>query len=250
MELDISAICVSGLVRESNEDMAAVGSALIRDGEFSMRKTVGADDWFFLLVSDGMGGHEKGGYASEYTLDSVRKAVEKGVLSSPPDFPDWMNALAGAELDRMSVEKGLSRGMGCTLTGVFWTAGRIWLVNAGDSRTYRLRDGILRMLTRDQNLHELYGTPVPEGKRLYNCIGGGTGSSFAAVDDMSGRLLGGDRLLICSDGLTDMVSDDEMEAVLASGLSAAEAAAALAEAAEKNGGADNISVVIADIDIK
>ena len=72
--------------------------------------------------------------------------------------------------------------MGCTLTGIVWMQGKTLLVNIGDSRTYRLRDGMLRQLTSDQTLHERDMVPLPAGKALYNCIGAGCDTEAYILD--------------------------------------------------------------------
>lgn len=131
--------------------------------------------------------------------------------------------------------------MGCTLTGVIWHYGRIWLVNAGDSRTYRFREGMLRQLTTDETERGITGDPNAN-KLLLNCLGGGT-DGHLHVDSLDGKLLEGDVLLICSDGLNDMVSDEEIEAALLDGATAAD----LYRMACEGGGVDNTSVIIAKI---
>jgi len=118
-------------------------------------------------------------------------------------------------------------------------------VNVGDSRTYRLRDGMLRQLTVDQTLHERDLVPLPAGKALYNCIGAGCDTE-AGIQDISGRLMESDRILVCSDGLSDMLEDDVIERLLAEG-GPEESCAVLVDTAKRNGGVDNITVIVADI---
>ncbi len=96
-------------------------------------------------------------------------------------------------LDRKAREEWQSKAMGCTLTGLVWMQGMTLLVNVGDSRTYRLRDGILRQLTLDQTLLERDMVPLPAGKALYNCIGAGCDTE-PSVQDITGRVMELDRI--------------------------------------------------------
>ena len=131
--------------------------------------------------------------------------------------------------------------MGCTLTGIVWHYGRIWLINAGDSRTYRFRNGILRQLTTDETDFGYTGDPNAS-KLLLNCVGGGLEGRLT-IEDIAGKLLEADTLLICSDGLTDMVPEEQIETALAEGAKAADLYRMACEA----GGADNTSIILATI---
>ena len=131
--------------------------------------------------------------------------------------------------------------MGCTLTGVIWHYGKTYLVNAGDSRTYRFRDGFLRQLTTDETERGITGDNNAS-KLLLNCIGGGC-EGYLRISSLDGKLLPGDILLVCSDGLSDMVSDDAIEEALANGATAED----LFNMACEGGGVDNISIILASI---
>ncbi len=112
------------------------------------------------------------------------------------------------------------------------------MFNIGDSRVYRLRDGILRQLTTDHSMKELTRNPDYPSNIIYNCFGLEK-DFFADVKDVSNMLLPDDIVLVCSDGLSDMLPDDEIEALLPSG------AEALLSAAKNAGGEDNITFIIA-----
>lgn len=124
--------------------------------------------------------------------------------------------------------------MGCTLTGVVWLEDRAWLINAGDSRTYLFRDGIVEQLTVDEE---------NETGLLTNCIGGGL-DTVLSVTEITERLQDGDIILICSDGLADVVNDDYLEYFLMNSVSPAEE---LAEWAMENGSTDNVSIIAARV---
>ncbi len=243
MKLAIQAICHKGLVRDNNEDAVSIGGVFLRDSELDITVSTPSDGWFHLLVSDGMGGHENGEEASEFCLAEIKEQLALHQIT-PDNFEDEIREAAhyiSYKLNGLAAERGQLRPMGCTLTGVIWHYGRIWLVNAGDSRTYRFRGGMLRQLTTDETERGITGDPNAS-KLLLNCLGGGT-DGHLHVDSLDGKLLEGDVLLICSDGLNDMVSDDEIEAALSDGATAAD----LYRMACEGGGVDNTSVIIAKI---
>ena len=243
MKLSVQAICHKGLIRDGNEDAVSVGGLLLRDNSAEMTVDTPEDGFFYLLVSDGMGGHEAGEEASEFALNEIREQLNLHQIQ-PDTFEDDIREAARYityKLNGFAVERGQDLPMGCTLTGVLWHYGRTWLVNSGDSRTYRFRGGLLRQLTVDETERGLTGDPSAD-KRLLNCLGGGTQGRLT-VEDISGKLLSGDTLLICSDGLSDMVPDEEIEQTLAAGVAAKDLLRMACEA----GGADNISIITAKI---
>ena len=235
-----------GCVRDSNEDMILVGITPVRDADICVEKDITTEDRFCVLVSDGMGGHDNGEVASEHTLVQIRAAI----MNKTADWSSMEERFSatvceiGAQLDAMSVEQGVSKSMGCTLTGIIFLDGKVYLVNVGDSRTYRYRDGFIRQMTVDQTLHERDGVDFPMGKALYSCIGANC-MPDAAVEEIGERIIDGDRFIICSDGLTDMVSEEEIERMLASG-DPEYTGNSLVEAARAAGGKDNISVIVLD----
>lgn len=247
MKLIISCVSDVGRIRDNNEDMASVGMYLIRDNSLNIEKEISEDECFCLLVSDGMGGHESGEYASQFTLEALRAFLLDKSLEHHNPVSDLALKIKdiSASLNIMSSERHQGKAMGCTLTGIVRMQGKTLLVNVGDSRTYRLRDGMLRQLTSDQTLHERDMIPLPAGKALYNCIGAGCDTE-AYIQDISDRLMESDRILVCSDGLSDMMDDNEIERLLAKG-SPEESCADLVEAAKRNGGVDNVTAIVTDI---
>lgn len=247
MRLDIFCTSDIGCIRQGNQDMAAAGLNLVRDSQTDFMHEIHEGDNFMLLVADGMGGHQHGEMASSHALEELRAAIfDRNRDWSRPE------ATLSGEIERISTELNLKsagmlleKAMGCTLTGFVWAGGKTLLVNVGDSRCYRMRAGMLRLLTRDQNLSERDMVPMPQGKALYSCLGGGISPSIS-IQDYSGKLLPADRLLICSDGLTDMISENEIEALLKEGRPS-RSGSMLVEAAKAAGGADNISVIVADL---
>lgn len=243
MKLDIQALCHKGLVRENNEDALSVGGLFLRDDSAILTVNTSDDGFFYLLVADGMGGHENGEEASEFALDEVKEQLVMHQIQ-PDSFEDDLREAAhyiSFKLNRAAADRGQAKPMGCTLTGVIWHYGKTWLVNAGDSRTYRFREGMLRQLTTDETERGISGDP--EGsKLLLNCLGGGCDGRIS-VESLNDKLFEGDVLLICSDGLCDMISDDGIESALAGGATADDLLRLACEA----GGDDNISIILAKI---
>ena len=243
MKVEIDALCHKGLVRDNNEDALSVGGFILRDNVTNITVDTPEEGSFYLLVSDGMGGHDDGEEASAFTLNEIKKKFNDkkiGVETFEDDLRNCTHAIS-LELNRMAAEKGQQLPMGCTLTGVVWHYGRVWLVNAGDSRTYRFRNGMLRQLTIDETERGITGDPNADKFLLY-CIGAGQEGRLTIID-MEGKFLEDDIILICSDGLTDMVTDEQLEEALAEGTTAAD----LYRLACEGGGVDNVSVILARI---
>ena len=250
MKIDIQAISDKGRVRENNEDALSIGGVFLRDDAMNLTVDVQENAVFYLLVSDGMGGHEKGEAASEITLDEMKEQFAMNEIQ-PDTFSDDVNEAGkyiSFKLNNAALAQGQTKPMGCTLTGVVWHYGKIYLINAGDSRTYRFRDGILRQLTTDQTERGISGNPQAS-KALLNCIGGGLTGKILS-DDITSKIVEGDVILICSDGLTDMLTDDEIEALLNEGITADGMADGLAEKLKEKaceaGGYDNVSIILAN----
>lgn len=247
MKLEIHAVNDIGCFRTNNEDMMSVGGILLRDASLELPVEIDdeSDSYFYILVSDGMGGHEKGEEASELLLKCISDSFMDGRIS-PENAEDSLRELVAEvslTLNRRGIEENQERILGCTLTGVIWIGAKAYLVNAGDSRTYRLRNGILKQLTTDDTERGITGDENAS-KLLLNAIGGGS-HGWLTVEDITDRIMEGDTILVCSDGLTDMVDDEGIEEILCSNERPAES---LVETANRNGGADNISVIVAHLE--
>lgn len=236
MKLNVNAISDRGTVRGNNEDMVSIGGLMLRDAKLSTPVSFPDQGTFHLLVSDGMGGHEKGELASSMLLEHLRDCFGTGDISAVDFADDITRAVryVSRKLNTLSESGGLARPMGCTLTGVVWSGGKIWSVNAGDSRTYLFHEGLIELLTSDEE----------DGEGLLtNCVGGGCDTSLA-VRDITDRVEDGDILLICSDGLGDVATEDYLEYHLMNSPVPAED---LLEWAETEGSSDNISVIAARV---
>jgi protein phosphatase len=202
-------------------------------------------------VADGVGGHAAGEVASR-TVVGVLASLEKAWVDEPLDAALARAVADGNDRIAFLMEcRPETAGMGTTLTAVALHEEYV-VANIGDSRTYLLRDGELRRLTRDDSyLQELLeaGVVSPEDARRHpqrNLV-------TAALDGAPGRAPAitrvparpGDRLLLCSDGLSDAVDEPQIASLLAE-PDAASAADALVRAALEAGARDNVTVVVAD----
>ena len=244
-----------GRVREKNEDAFVVadltGGALL-DKTPHERFDVG-ERGVLLAVSDGMGGAQAGEVASALVVETLTLAM----ANAPPDTPRdaLMNdAVQKAHRAVWDTAKRESKKMGATLTAVFVHAGQAYIAEVGDSRAYLIRAGKMCQLTHDQSMVQMLvdtGVIEPEQAEdspIRNVILQAMGNQ-PNVKVALGRLELRDRdcFVLCSDGLTGMVHDDEIrDLVLASGRPEV-AAKQLIDLANERGGKDNITVVIAGV---
>jgi serine/threonine protein phosphatase PrpC len=224
-----------GLLREGNEDAAYAGPRL-------------------LAVADGMGGHAAGEVASAAAISALAR------LDDDVPGSDLLDALADAVADAnhtlhdMVLADSVLEGMGTTLTAMLWSGSRVALVHIGDSRAYLLRDGEFHQITHD---HTLVQTLVDEGRISPDDVATHPQRSMLlrALDgradvepDLSlreARL--GDRYLLCSDGLSGVVSEETLHRTLAKVEDLNEVVLQLVELAIRGGGPDNITCIVADV---
>ena len=200
------------------------------------------------IVADGMGGHAAGDYASRCAVETMVDYIENASSGGPVTLLG--NALT--EANRKVMEKALSdrsmEGMGTTLVAAVVQNGCLYVANVGDSRLY-LIDDRLEQITRDHSLVEEMvraGELRREDARLHpdkNVITRAVGVKSSVA------LNRGDRFLICSDGLTNMVPEDMIFRIVKEKGSLEEAARELVDEANRSGGSDNISVILAAPDV-
>jgi protein phosphatase len=258
----------SGRMRGSNQDqfLAAelVKSLRVRHSSVPQPKVQHSSDRSYLfVVADGMGGHAGGERASALAIDSV----EKFVLESCPwfarlrgqdgdtVFADFRRALGRANC-RLLAEATAHpelRGMGTTLTLAFCLNGELFVAHAGDCRCYLLRDASLYRLTED---HTMAADLLREGvlspdqvaeSRWSHVVTSAVGGESAEVKVELHKLglAAGDVLLLCSDGLTRMISEKEVARVLKDEADPETACRRLIDGANAAGGRDNVTVVVA-----
>lgn len=246
-KITISASSLTGLVREHNEDALLVCRQVVRDAELNTSAFLSPEDRYVVAVCDGLGGQNAGEVAS---MDAAMQLAHR-VATLRPGLPfervqqllhEWIKE-EHAYLMALGEEDPSMSAMGTTLVGLLFYEGHVCWMNCGDSRIYRMRDGILRQLSTD---HSLYRLTHQESDLhiITNCLGGGADEAFLDVADITGEVHEGDLFLLCSDGLTDMLTDEEIEQVLA----ATPEASALTQAAVEHGGRDNVSVCLLRVD--
>lgn len=227
-DLDIGAASHTGQVRSTNEDDYLILSPL--DVE-----TV-AHRGRLLAVADGMGGVAGGAEASRTAVRSLATAFLSAPAESPPaDRLRQCFAAASRGVHALSQEVPALREMGTTLTAVNLIGDRLILGHVGDTRCYLMRDGQLRQLTDDHAVRE------PENY-LTRCVGGGQEENDPDLTEVA--LRPGDLVVLVSDGLWSVVSEELLARILA-GHSPQAAADALLHAANAGGGPDNCTVVVA-----
>ena len=230
-----------GRIREVNQDYI-----------FCSMEPVGKLPNLF-LVADGMGGHKAGDLASRYTVETLIKSIENSGSDNPITIINDAIVEANRKLLEKAAESEQYSGMGTTLVVCTIIGESMYVANVGDSRLY-LYDGRLSQITRD---HSLVAEMVALGKLgrdearrhekknvITRAIGG---SKEVMADFFEAELTAGNRIIMCSDGLSNMVEDEEIERVLASDIPIEDKTKQLLGRANENGGKDNIAVVIIEL---
>lgn len=202
------------------------------------------------LVADGMGGHKAGDLASEYTVAKVQEAVSKSMQTIPYQILKGAFQYANQKLLEKAGESDSYKGMGTTLVAATVKNDAVYVVNVGDSRLYKIGDKI-EQITEDHSLVEemvRMGEISEEQARNHpdkNIITKAIGVSDTVEPDyFDTDLQKGECLLMCSDGLTNMVSDRQIKEIVELRTDLESCAKELIRAANQNGGRDNIAVVL------
>ena len=226
-------------------------------------RTVNQDDYYidpegrFFIVADGMGGHAGGQEASQLATEAIQAYLEE----------HWQSGVASEELLEQAIYEANQAilqdqqnhpersDMGTTAVVVIFRQEQPWFAHVGDSRLYRFRDSNLEQITEDHTWVARAmkaGDITPEQARMHpwrhvlsQCLGR---KDLQQVDVQPMDVQPGDRLLMCTDGLTEELSDDLITSYLQPKLSKSQAASNLVEAAKEKGGRDNITVVIVEVD--
>ena len=229
MKVQVGVATDIGRVREGNEDSYLIEPPLY-------------------AVADGMGGHRGGEVASQLALETIEDLFRKDEGSLVEQVRSANHAVF-----MQSQEDTAVSGMGTTLTAALVEGSQLQLAHVGDSRAYLLRADSLRQLTADHTLvarmvktgeiTEAEAEVHPHRNVLTRSLG--TEADVQVDEDVVG-LLDGDRLLLCSDGLTGMVTEDQIKAILETEPDPQRASDRLIKAANRAGGIDNITVVVLD----
>ncbi|WP_406284588.1 PP2C family protein-serine/threonine phosphatase [Embleya sp. NBC_00896] len=224
-----------GMIREGNEDSGYAGPRL-------------------LAVADGMGGQAAGEVASSEVLSTI---VELDEDVPGADLLDALRSAVDRANDRLRVmvdDDPQLEGMGTTLTALLWTGSRLGLAHIGDSRAYLLRDGSLEQITQDHTwvqrlvdegrITEEEADHHPQRSLLMRAL---DGRGHVEPDLSVREARPGDRYLICSDGLSGVVSRETMEGTLLTYGNPGDAVQELIQLALRGGGPDNITCIVADV---
>jgi|SRR5215813_3900814 len=270
VKVDLAALSHQGLVRSNNEDHFLVACAsrslqtlMTNLPEGTIPRSLD-ETAYGMLVADGMGGMAAGEVASSLAL---RKLLELVVQT-----PDWIMRIDDSNYAQLTMQRMSERfrkvdeaikaesesdnklaGMGTTLTTAVSAGADLFLCHIGDSRAYILSNRRLRKLTRDHTLSQALidaGIILPSDeatRRMRHVLTAALGATTQLIDPevQHLQLFEGDQLLLCTDGLSDMVEDDTISAVLKSAKSSKEACQSLLDLALSAGGRDNITMTLA-----
>ncbi len=246
-----------GNVRSNNEDSFVVadlsGAGLTLSPESDGRFNVG-DRGVLLAVSDGMGGLMAGEVASALVVEGLPPAIREGRASTPgEELLDACVQKVNTNVWKAAQQKGVR--MGATLTAVYVDGPVAWIAEVGDSRAYLIRAGAIMQLTKDQSLVQSLldaGAISPE-EAAHSPHRGVILQAMGHDPEVSaalGRLelRARDCLVLCSDGLTAHLSDEDIRATVLSSVDLTVACHRLVALAKERGGVDNITVVLGGVD--
>lgn len=204
------------------------------------------------IVADGMGGHNAGDFASQCAVETIIREVRGCFEKNPVRILSKAIRIANDQIRKKASEDESLLGMGTTVVAATCLGHYLQVANVGDSRLYIMGSEI-RQITRDHSLVEEMvrmggidrkaARNHPDKNIITRAIGA---LDTVEIDFFNEELSPGDIVLMCSDGLTNMLEDEEIEAILKEPVSIEEKAGRLIEAANNNGGKDNIAVVIID----
>ncbi|MFQ5922473.1 MAG: PP2C family protein-serine/threonine phosphatase [Anaerolineales bacterium] len=258
--LTVAALSHPGEAREINEDRYSVTYYTRESDQIPVT---------LAMVADGIGGHQAGEVAAQIAVDQISSAIAEASGEDPVAELSEAVVAAGQSISQSSMEDEARQGMGSTIATAMVAERRLYAVSVGDSRTYLVRSGTIQQISIDHTwVQEAinHGILTPEEARnhpnahvLHRHLGGdrdpipdarlrlSTDESDEASEANQGlRLTTHDQILLCSDGLTDLVEDREILEVL-SEHAPEEAASALIDLARARGGHDNITLVIVEV---
>ena len=243
MKCAITASSRTGCIRKNNEDMVLVDKWFVRNDKLDTTVDFTTVDRFLIALADGMGGHNSGEVASSDVLHNLQfffsdLPIGLSIVDFNEAIYEWLSSI-NIMIDSKGRNDSRYNKMGTTLVTLAFYGGSFYWMNCGDSRVYRLHQEELQQLSTDHSLDNLIGE---EGHSnvITNCIGGGCKNSYIDIVECSADVQQGDVFLLCSDGLSDMLTEKQIESMLIDNYDAD----ALCSAAEAAGGYDNVSVVV------
>lgn len=220
-----------------------------QDYVFTSEKPIGNLPNLF-LVADGMGGHKAGDYASRYAVETMCEVIEKSFEKDPTAILKKAVEAANEHIYQKAHEDENFEGMGTTMVAASCLGNCLQVANVGDSRLYVVGEEI-KQITRDHSLVEemvrmgAMDRDVAKNHAKKNIITRAIGASETVeIDFFTVELEAGDAVLMCSDGLTNMLEDEEIRMIMQGQRDVVEKVEALVEEANKRGGRDNITVVL------
>jgi len=241
--VEVAGLSDVGCQRENNEDSFLYWEP---DSDKEFQRT-----GRLAVIADGMGGHEGGQEASRLAVETVREVYQRVVVDRPQDALAQAFATAHSRILEFAERHPALQGMGTTCTAFVLRQRKLYFAHVGDSRLYLVRGGDISRLTRD---HSYVGRLVESGlvraedaekhpQRHILTAALGAGMEVAVDAEESVALEEGDDVLLCTDGLWGVVSEEELLDVVRS-HSPAESCAALVKLARQRGGPDNITVQV------
>ena len=238
-EVQMAGACDTGMSREHNEDAIAIQED---DGR----------GYYLAIVCDGMGGHNAGELASAIAVEKIGSYIDSHFRKQGPrELLYHSFLLASTAITDFSAKSPDTEGMGCTCVMVMGIRDKMWVAHSGDSRAYLVDKKAATPITLDHTMvQELVTKGVitkeqaavhPYRGRISRCLG--HGRSKGVPDINAGIIEAGDNILLCSDGLSDVVPNDELHNIITQNT-AQEATRKLVHAANRHGGPDNISAVL------
>lgn len=232
--MQAEAVTNIGLVRKMNED------AFICDVEKQI-----------FIVADGMGGHLAGEVASKLAIDTVYQAINEYESGTPSEFLREAFYKANNCIYEGAKQEPQYAGMGTTLTAAWIVEGQIYVNHVGDSRAYLIRDGKIKSLTKDHSVvgELMRGGGITEEQAMVhpqkNVLTRALGStSLVEVDGCNFSLLSDDYLLLCTDGMSNLVTSEEIAEIIVSMEDINKAVKELLNLALERGGYDNITAIL------
>lgn len=247
MQIESACGCNIGLRRRNNEDNFYFDKQYLEADNDGMQDifaaTFSCNGEHFFAVFDGMGGEELGEIASYTAAKTLEKYAKKGkpFLKEKEEFLYDTAINLNRQVFSAGQEKGTER-MGSTLVMLYFAGKEVYLCNLGDSRGYRLRGYDFYQISQDHVEDEKYARGSKPG--LIQFLGMDPERYVVEPFLTKGQIEKGDKYLICSDGVTDMLNDDEICEIMADAEHAKECAERLIEVSLERGGRDNITAIV------
>lgn len=263
IKASVCAVTHAGRIRKENEDNYDLNGRMTSTGDLKKGSAYvqSMTEPFHVAVCDGMGGESFGELASGIAVETIA-AHANNVYESGEDYSFAIaNCLEDANSRICAEINAKGKRMGTTLASVYAVKGKVYCVNIGDTRVYHYSKGLLEQISFDhthaqtivdagQVSQDNIGR-IPDAKRLTRHLGifpeeGSLSPNISVIDDVDD----GDVILLCSDGLTDMLGDAEITSILSTAENSQVAASKLIRRALENGGKDNVTVAVAFLNVE